>query len=82
MENLGTNFVNNFDYNFDLTKINNKINIIVTRVRPGKSTIIENFLRTMRMDVPFIKFITISPEDDIKLTNTEDNFKSANIEDE
>ena len=75
MENLGTNFVNNFD----LTKMNNKINIIVARKRSGNSEIINNILRIMRMDVPFI---TISPEDKIKLTNTEDNFKSANIEDE
>ena len=75
MENLGTNFVNNFD----LTKRNNEITVIVTRVRPGKSEIVKNILRIMRMDVPCI---TISPEDDIKLTNTEDNFKSANIEDE
>ena len=75
MENLGTNFVNNFD----LTEINSGITVIVARVRPGKSEIIKNILRIMRMDVPCI---TISPEDDKKLTNTEDNFKSANIEDE
>ena len=75
MENLGTNFVNNFD----LTKRKHEITVIVARVRPGKSEIVKNILRIMRMDVPCI---TISPEDDIKLTNTEDNFKSANIEDE
>jgi hypothetical protein len=66
---------------FDLTKINNeRINIIVTRVRPGKSEIIKNIFHHMGMNLPFIT--SISPEDDIKLTNTEHNFKSANIEDE
>ena len=66
---------------FNLTKINNeRINIIVTRVRPGKSDIIKNIFHHMGMNHPFIA--SISPEYDIKLTNTEHNFKSANKEDE
>jgi len=41
---------------FDLTKINNeRINIIVARVRPGKSEIIKNIFHHMGMNLPYGK---------------------------
>ena len=67
MENVGTNLVNNFD----ITKVDNKkINMIITRMRPGKSDLVKDIFRIMKKDVPF--GICISPTDDLKSANLED----------
>jgi hypothetical protein len=50
MEDLGTNHVKNFDIT---TVDNNKINIMVTRMRPGISDLVNDILRIMKMNVPF-----------------------------
>jgi hypothetical protein len=50
MEDLGTNHVKNFDIT---TVDNNKINIMVTRRRPGISDLVNDILRIMKMNVPF-----------------------------
>ena len=67
MENLATNLVKNFDIT---TLDNKKINIIVTRMRPGKSDLVKDILRIMKKDDSFE--ICISPTDDLKSANLED----------
>jgi hypothetical protein len=67
MEDLDANLVKNVDVT---TVYNNKINIIVTHMRPGKSDLVKDILRIMKMNVPL--GICISPKDDLKSANKED----------
>jgi predicted ATP-binding protein involved in virulence len=50
MEDLGTHRMKNFDIT---TVDNNKIYIMVARRRPGKSDLVNNILRIMKMNVSF-----------------------------
>jgi hypothetical protein len=67
MEDSDANHVKNVDVT---TVYNNKINIIDTHMRPGKSDLVKDILRIMKMNVPL--GICISPKDDLKSANKED----------